>query len=238
MSEVIMPKVETVTGTVPPSKSQRNKGKKRKPSSPMGGVCSACEQVCASATQNTPHTACPGITATFYEKTRTEALPSGLKDRLVAKPGIWLSKGAFEDMAIMRDRKERRELDEQEQIDLALATLEFDRKTAQRHYDAETKSFKNGFGEPIDFGTGEVLITGGNDLVTVELTSAEEAILSGELARVESHLDTYDCGKEGASVQIGDFTISYPDPDNLFAGMPSANMTDALVIIEAAAVAE
>lgn len=130
-----MPK--DISGAPPISKSQKNKWRKRKPVQTHGGVCSRCGQTSNSATVGSVHEGCGEATELFSFLYRNRA--AVLNGHFIGNKGKWLS-------------QHQHSVLQQEMQDAKDAHLKY-----LRNFNTATGRWENGYGEPIDFKTREVL---------------------------------------------------------------------------------
>jgi len=143
-----MPK--DISGSVPISKSQRNKNKRKKNSAPVvGGICSRCDQVSTSATPGTAHMGCERDNTSDlmqqllrYQHAKNFSLDVFGRDILALRDvlsedgrGKWLTKEAHGEFAS--------------------AVREF--LTGLKNFNSKTLQWEDITSEPIDFKTGEPL---------------------------------------------------------------------------------
>lgn len=122
--------------TVPPSKSQRNKGRHHKAPRAFGPLtCSKCGQTCSTATANTPHMGC-GDYADFWSILRIHPTGKPLLHKYAPfGHGVWQDIGTH---TLLRS-----------EIVIALSRI--------KNFDSKIMHWTNGLGQPIDFETMELV---------------------------------------------------------------------------------
>lgn len=151
-----MPK-DTSSGTVPPSKSQRNKAAKlaklakKGGAQQHGGKCTRCGQSSSSSTPGETHLGCPDKALWGFE------LAYRLRAYFMKKyvgaegKGIWLSTEDYAKYEI--------------EVDAYLASV--------RNFSTENMRWENAYGEPINFLTGEVLVEEESAVENAETATSE-----------------------------------------------------------------
>lgn len=150
-----MPK--DTSGSVPISKSQRNKAARvaklaKQGGKSYGGKCSRCGQESSSSTPGKGHLGCPEDTSTFgFELASRLRAPFLRKYMGPSGEGVWLSKEDFEKYEI--------------EVDAYVVSV--------RNFNTANNQWENGYGKPINFLTREVIVE--TSIQVEENPSAEES---------------------------------------------------------------
>lgn len=165
-----MPK--DANGTVPLTKNQRNKAAKaarlaKAGGGPKyGGKCTRCGQESSSSTPGKAHLGCPEDKSTFgFELAWRLRAPFLRKYVGPNGEGVWLSKEDFEKYEI--------------EVDAYVASV--------RNFNTANNQWENGYGEPINFLTREVIetpVVAVSESISVETQSVQTPSVPQETASV------------------------------------------------------